>query len=384
MRWKQIYKLLLQTALILKNMYWKVFAHSIETNQSNDLRDTKYLHNIISNLENVIKSKDQIINLLRNDMKTLQDQLNVNESNTWKSVSSISHKNYKHKTQAENSNCGIITFNRFTPLAPDIHTPNKNNTTENDVQNVTDNSITNNTNNTSEMERPKKSRKVSGNAVTPYFVNKQKQQQQQQQNRLFFNNHPGNDMRYNKILPGNTSYSGITQSGKKAYIFGTSMVSNVKAKKLNNKLRRASARIRDFKGATIKHLKHHVLPNLVDDTPDIPVIHGGCSDFGYKNTEALSAGDIVNAIPEIGKLCQSHGVIDIFISSLTCRKNNFQNSKVHTINNLLRSACDLLRFHFIDNSSIARNHLAGDGIHLNNSGTEVLLENIAFCLNNFL
>ena len=191
-------------------------------------------------------------------------------------------------------------------------------------------------------------------------------------------------MRYNKVLPGNTSYSGITQSDKKAYIFGTCMVSNVKAKKLNNKLRGASARIRDFRGATIKHLKHHVLPSLVDDTPDTAVIHGGCNDLGYKNKEALSADDIVNAILEIGKLCQSHGVNDIFISSLICRKNNFQNNKVHTINNLLRSTCHSLGFHFIDNSSTARKHLAGDRIHLNYAGTETLSENIAFCLNNFL
>ena len=162
------------------------------------------------------------------------------------------------------------------------------------------------------------------------------------------------------------------------------MVSNVKAKKLNNKLRGTSARIRDFRGATIKHLKHHVLPRLVDDTPDVAVIHGGCNDLGYKNKEVLSADDKVYAILEIGKLCQSHGVNDIFLSSLICRKNNFQNNKVHTINNLLRSACDSLGFHFIDDSSIARNHFAGYGIHLNYGGTEVLLENIAFCLNNFL
>ena len=82
---------------------------------------------------------------------------------------------------------------------------------------------------------------------------------------------------------------------------------NVKAKKLNNKLRGASACIRDFRGATIKHLKHHVLPCPVDDTPDIAVIHGGCNDLGYKNKEALSKDGIVNAILEIGKLCQSHG-----------------------------------------------------------------------------
>ena len=64
----------------------EVFASLTETNQSNDLRDTKYLHNIISNLQNVIKSKDQIISLLRNDMETLQDQLNKTNSMLIKAI----------------------------------------------------------------------------------------------------------------------------------------------------------------------------------------------------------------------------------------------------------------------------------------------------------
>ena len=34
------------------------------------------------------------------------------------------------------------------------------------------------------------------------------------------------------------------------------------------------------------------------------------------------------------------------------------------INNLLRSVRDPLGFHFIDSNSVARHHLAGDGIHL--------------------
>ena len=280
-------------------------------------------------------------------------------------------------------NCGIKTANRFTPLAPDVHTLDKDDTAEIEVQNVTNNSIINNTNNILETKRSKKSRKVRHYATTPYFVNRQKQQQQQQ-NSLFFKNDPENDMRYKKVLPGNTPYSGITQLGKNAYIFGTSMISNIKANKLNNKLWDASACIRDFRGATIKHLKHHALPSLVDDTPDITVIHGRCNNLGHKNKEALSTDDIVNAILEIGKLCQFRGVKDIFPSSLICRKNNFQNNKVNTINNLLRSACDSLGFHFVDNSSITRNDLAGDKIHLNYAGTEVLLENIALCLNNFL
>ena len=128
-----------------KKFVLEVFANLIETNQSNDLRDTKYFHYIICDLQNAIKSKDQVINLLRNSMKTLQDLLKVNGSNTWKSVSSISYENYVHKLQAENSNYGIKTFNRFTWFALDIHTPNKDDTIENDVQSVTNNSISNNT-----------------------------------------------------------------------------------------------------------------------------------------------------------------------------------------------------------------------------------------------
>ena len=61
----------------------------------------------------------------------------------------------------------------------------------------------------------------------------------------------------------------------------------------------------------------HVLPSLVDDTPGIAVIHGGCNDLGYKNKEALTTDDIINAILEIfvilGKLCQCQGVKDFFI-----------------------------------------------------------------------
>ena len=37
-----------------KKYVFEIFASLIETNQSNDLRDTKFLHNIISDLQNVM------------------------------------------------------------------------------------------------------------------------------------------------------------------------------------------------------------------------------------------------------------------------------------------------------------------------------------------
>ena len=44
-----------------KKYVLKVFASWVETNQSNDLRDAKYLHFTINDLQNVTKSRDQIV-----------------------------------------------------------------------------------------------------------------------------------------------------------------------------------------------------------------------------------------------------------------------------------------------------------------------------------
>ena len=58
-----------------KKYVLEILASSIETNQSNDLRDAKYLHNIISDLQNVLKSKDQIIKTNSMLMKVIHGNL---------------------------------------------------------------------------------------------------------------------------------------------------------------------------------------------------------------------------------------------------------------------------------------------------------------------
>lgn len=98
-------------------------------------------------------------------------------------------------------------------------------------------------------------------------------------------------------------------------------------------------------------------------------------EWPYKNKDVLSTDDLV-------KLYHSHGVNFIFRSSLSCRKNNFQSSKVTAMNKLLRNAFGPLGFYFIDNSR-ACNHLLSNGIDLNYGGTNNFCESAAFCLNNF-
>ena len=96
---------------------------------------------------------------------------------------------------------------------------------------------------------------------------------------------------------------------------------------------------RGFGRATTKQLRHYVVPTLADDTLDLEVIHGGFNeDLVYKNV--LSTDGIVDAILVIGKLCKFHGGNSILISSLRCRKNEFQNNNIIEANKLLRSAGD--------------------------------------------
>lgn len=92
-------------------------------------------------------------------------------------------------------------------------------------------------------------------------------------------------MYYKNLLPENTSYSGITQLGNKTYSFGKNMVHSANAIKLYNKLQGACTRIREFRGAVIKCLRHYVVPTLVGDTPDAVIIHRKCNDIRYKNNK---------------------------------------------------------------------------------------------------
>ena len=65
------------------------------------------------------------------------------------------------------------------------------------------------------------------------------------------------------------------------------------------------------------------------DTPDIVVIHGGCSNISpRKNQGKLTKEEIAKEIISIGSYCQDKGVNEIIISSLICRKGQYHNSRV--------------------------------------------------------
>ena len=79
---------------------------------------------------------------------------------------------------------------------------------------------------------------------------------------------------------------------------------------------------------------------------------------------------------EVGIQCQQNGVNDIFISGITYRNGFKEMKKVREINDLLRDFCIRENFHFICNDSVGQQHLWEDGLHLLDTGRNILANNI--------
>ena len=98
------------------------------------------------------------------------------------------------------------------------------------------------------------------------------------------------------------------------------------------------------------------------------------------NTEA-DKGLIAESVIDIAKECVRLGVKDVFVSSVMV---NTQRCSAFTsaINNILQDNCATHQFHFIDNSNIKKEHLWKDGLHLNRSGKDLLMNIFLQSLNN--
>ena len=126
-------------------------------------------------------------------------------------------------------------------------------------------------------------------------------------------------------------------------------------------------------------MNHYILPTLHEDDPDVVLLHIGSNDMnnktkGRRNTEKLT-GYIIN----IGKSCIDLGVNEVVILSMLPKNNIVLTRFIRQVNNSLKEQCLLNGFSFI-----SRTHLWKDGIHLEDSGTNILAGNFVDLLNRFI
>ena len=177
-----------------------------------------------------------------------------------------------------------------------------------------------------------------------------------------------------KMIPGSSSYADIAKNGKKICIFSDSICKRFKMRDFSNSVDNGRAFLKSFTGSTARQLHHYVLPTLIEQTPDIAVIH-----VGTNSMRTRAPIDTANDIVKIVERCHEQGVNDVYVSSIIIRPG-FE-KEVETVNQYLEADQGNYGFTFINNKNITLNNLWKDRVHLNDRGVNILQENFALSLN---
>ena len=225
------------------------------------------------------------------------------------------------------------------------------------------------------------------------------QQSKQQRPTVVVNNYPERGTNWKQTIPGNSSYSDIVKHGKKVVLFSDSICNRFSEWQMNSKANNCTIKKKSFPGATALDLaEHHVHPYLKRNNPDTAVIHVGANDIlQLGDQEGGVTGEVVDIICSniltCGMVCKQYGINTVCVSSILPGKSKkFQLSAIF-INNKLESMCSELGFDFIKNTNIIyekpttlyKGLFYKDGLHLNDDGRDLLMENfIKYLDNNYL
>ena len=135
-----------------------------------------------------------------------------------------------------------------------------------------------------------------------------------------------------------------------------------------------------FPGATSAQLLHYLDVNL-DHTTDTVILHIGINDL--LQDMANNIKNFMKNIEQMVQKCCSFGVKRIFLSGITIT-TRISCQQLEEIHEQLVSLCEKINIIYIDNKNIFGIHIFKDGLHLLESGKQILAKNFIFNLNNFL
>ena len=195
--------------------------------------------------------------------------------------------------------------------------------------------------------------------------------------------YPENNCLRLPIKPGINQYNQAVKNGKTTVIFSTSMTKGINVRNFNKDYKIGTARFRRFHSAKAKHVKHYVLPTLIEESPEVVLLQCGGNDLQTSKLNPTPIDDIAKHIIDTAKICENHGAQQILISSVITRKQaGYVETRRKELNDLLKGMCFDLGYIFINNDNIKHEHLYIDGVHLNFEGSIVLAENFLHALNN--
>ena len=281
------------------------------------------------------------------------DDVNNNDNNPFNLVTKDrGHKN-RFSKHADVNTWGIETSNQFNELAV------RDNNYQEDFNDIRDLYDQENINRHNVQQNDIVHRKRPHVVVNPY---------------------PDRDRELRTLRPGINSYQDAVKEGKRTVIFSSSMTRSIRVREFNKYYTEGTARFRRFHGATAKRLEHYVLPTLMEESPEIVVIHIGGNDLPTSKNNPTPIEDVANRVIDTAKLCENFGAKKILIAGVIVRNLGYMEKRRLLLNSQLKKLCMEHNYIFIDNENITRQHLLNDNVHLNEDGSVVLAENMLSAL----
>ena len=377
-------------------------GNELVTNLSDD---NASLQSKIDSLERVIESLRSKNRNLKDDIKTYlniienlskSNNIHLEDSNTDKNKSNLNYENgennnkdlwqiansrQKHikTTNESNRKSNNIHFelsNRFSPLYHEGQTLATSHLLPNTIKDCSD----------------KTDKNMSKNIV-------------RKRPPIVINNFPENQTVFpkKKIVPGELPFSDVVKNkatnplndavknkttNPTIKIFSDSIAKGIRLREFNQYVKSGKARMHCFPGATSTQLLHYLDVNL-DRTTDTVILHIGINDLLQdiaNNNNKLTDNSIKNFMKNIEQMvqkCRSFGVKRVFLSGITIT-TRISCQQLEEIHEQLVSLCEKINIIYIDNRNIFGVHLFKDGLHLLESGKQILAKNFIFNLNNFL
>ena len=191
---------------------------------------------------------------------------------------------------------------------------------------------------------------------------------------------------YQRAIPGNGRYSDISREGKKTLVLGDSVIKRMFGSNITRGLQHGKCFVRPYVGATCDEILYHGQADLNRGNVDNLVLVMGQNNVSDRkdssgNFIAETADEITaNMIDVALKLKKKYSINDVYLSTLTPRREYKCNEKVRTINNLLRMQYKSSGIGLIEHGNVTADHLA-DRVHLGTEGINVMTENIISALN---
>ena len=196
---------------------------------------------------------------------------------------------------------------------------------------------------------------------------------------------------HQRAVPGNATYSNMSKSGRKTMLCGDSIVKRILGGTINRGLHKGKAFVRPYVGATCDEVHYHAKADL-KKTGDVDAL---ILSMGQNNVSSFKRDETGKAIVETAEeivdqmikvtleLQDEYDINDVFLCTLTPRRENHLQNKVRDINSILRSKCKDKNINIIEqDKNILVDHLA-DKVHLGATGLDIFTNNIIDSLNNY-